>query len=45
MQNKIDSYSHGIYEGDNDLLQVYADDSVSCKNLLLINKSWESNIN
>ena len=30
-EKKIDSYSQGVYEGDNGLLQVYADDSVFCK--------------
>ena len=31
MRKKFDSYSQGVDEGDNGLLQVYADDSVFCK--------------
>ena len=27
---KFQCYSHGVFEGENDLLQVYADDSVFC---------------
>ena len=41
MQGKIDSYSQGVYEEDNGLLQVYADDSVFCKKKL--KKDWQSN--
>ena len=41
MRERIDSYSRGVYEGDNGLLQVYADDSVFCKKNL--KKDWESN--
>ena len=31
MWEKNYSYSQGLYEGDNGLLQVYADDSVFCE--------------
>ena len=31
MRKKFDSFSQGVDEGDNGLLQVYADDSVFCK--------------
>ena len=37
---KFDSYSSGVYEGENGLLQVYADDSVFCENCL--QEDWES---
>ena len=41
MRQKIDSYSRGVYKGDNGLLQVYADDSMFYKKIL--KKGWESN--
>ena len=39
-RKKFDSYSQGVYEGENGLLQVYADDSVFCENCL--REDWKS---
>ena len=43
MREKIDSYSQGVYQGDNGPLQVYADDSVICKKKKKLKKDWVSN--
>ena len=37
----FDSFSQGVYEEDNGLLQVYTDDRMFCENCL--KKDWESN--
>ena len=39
-REKFDSYSEGVYVGENSLLQVYADDSVFCENRL--KEDWGS---